>query len=392
MSPNLTAAKGEAQRSVAAARPALIELSHRIHANPELAFEEVQSSTWLAESLTAAGFDVERLAGRLSTAFIATMGTGPLHIAICAEYDALPAMGHACGHNIIAASAVGAGIGLGRLADDFGLTVQVIGTPAEELGDRSGKILLLEHGAFRDVHAGMMVHPSPYDIAAPNLIASTTFDAAYTGKEAHAAAWPELGINAADALTVAQVAIGLLRQHILATDRVHGIITKGGDAANIVPAHTSARYKVRSERVEDLERLRERVIRCFEAGATGTGALLEITGGRTPYAHVEHDAALAACYQRNAESLGRTFVAMDRPAGSTDMGNVSLVVPTIHPFIGIDSSPAVNHQPEFAACCVRPGADQAIIDGAVAMAWTALDIAADDNQRARLLSRSAGSA
>jgi metal-dependent amidase/aminoacylase/carboxypeptidase family protein len=201
-----------------------------------------------------------------------------------------------------------------------------------------------------------------------------------------------LGINAADALTVAQVAIGLLRQHILATDRVHGIITKGGDAANIVPAHTSARYKVRSERVEDLERLRERVIRCFEAGATGTGAQLEITGGKTPYAHVEHDAAMAACYRRNAESLGRTFVAMDRPAGSTDTGNVSLVVPTIHPFIGIDSSPAVNHQPEFAACCVRPAADQAIIDGAVAMAWTALDIAADDNQRARLLSRSAGSA
>ena len=244
-------------------------------------------------------------------------------------------------------------------------TVQVIGTPAEEHGGRSGKILLLEHGAFRDVHAAMMVHPAPYDVATPNLIASTTFDAEYTGKEAHAAAWPELGINAADALTVAQVAIGLLRQHIIATDRVHGIITKGGDAANIVPAHTSARYKVRSERVDDLERLRERVIRCFEAGATATGAKLEITGGESPYAHVDHDAAMAACYRRNAELLGRTFVAMDRPAGSTDMGNVSLVVPTIHPFIGIDLSPAVNHQPEFAACCVRPAADQAIIDGAV---------------------------
>lgn len=340
----------------------------------------------------AAGFDVQKLTGRLSTAFIATMGTGPLRIAICAEYDALPGIGHACGHNIIATSAVGAGIGLGRLADDFGLTVQVIGTPAEEHGGRSGKILLLEHGAFRDVHAAMMVHPAPYDVATPNLIASTTFDAEYTGKEAHAAAWPELGINAADALTVAQVAIGLLRQHIIATDRVHGIITKGGDAANIVPAHTSARYKVRSERVDDLERLRERVIRCFEAGATATGAKLEITGGESPYAHVDHDAAMAACYRRNAESLGRTFVAMDRPAGSTDMGNVSLVVPTIHPFIGIDSSPAVNHQPEFAACCVRPAADQAIIDGAVAMAWTVLDIAADDDQRARLLSRSAVSA
>lgn len=392
MSPNLTAAKGEAQRSVAAERTALIELSHRIHASPEVAFEEVQSCIWLAESLMAAGFDVQKLTGRLSTAFIATMGTGPLRIAICAEYDALPGIGHACGHNIIATSAVGAGIGLGRLADDFGLTVQVIGTPAEEHGGRSGKILLLEHGAFRDVHAAMMVHPAPYDVATPNLIASTTFDAEYTGKEAHAAAWPELGINAADALTVAQVAIGLLRQHIIATDRVHGIITKGGDAANIVPAHTSARYKVRSERVEDLERLRERVIRCFEAGATATGAKLEITGGEPPYAHVDHDAAMAACYRRNAESLGRTFVAMDRPAGSTDMGNVSLVVPTIHPFIGIDSSPAVNHQPEFAACCVRPAADQAIIDGAVAMAWTALDIAADDDQRARLLSRSAVSA
>lgn len=379
--------KDEARKVVEGNRDSLIDLSHRIHAKPELGFEELESSAWVAHTLAAAGFEVTKPAFDLETAFVAKVGHGPLHIAICAEYDALPGIGHACGHNVIASTAVGAGVALSKLVDEVGITLLVIGTPAEERGDASGKILLLERGAFKGIHAAMMVHPAPVDAAMPPMSAAALFDVHYTGKEAHAAAWPQLGINAADALVVAQNAIGLLRQHIEPTDRVHGIVTKGGDAPNVVPAHTSARYMVRSNKIEELQSLRDRVMRCFEAGALATGSTLTTDGGYSPYAQVEHDPALAAIYQANAVKLGRSFTELDRPSGSTDMGNVSLVIPSIHPFIGIDSLPAVNHQPEFAACCVRPAADKAVFDGAVAMAWTALDIATDDAQRDRLLSR-----
>lgn len=381
-----TSRKGVAREAIAAQRDSLVELSHRIHSRPELAFEEHESSKWVADALSKAGFAVTKPAYSIDTAFTATVGDGPLHIAICAEYDALPGIGHACGHNIIASSAVGAGIGLAGLASEVGLTITVVGTPAEELGEASGKVLLLERGAFEGVHAAMMVHPAPFDVLMPRMTAVATFDVQFTGKAAHAAAWPEQGINAGDAMTLAQTAIGLLRQQMLPTDRVHGIVTKGGDAANIIPAFTSARYMTRAERLEDLGPLHQRVLRCFEAGALATGAELRIVGGHSPYAHVEHDAELAGIYGRNAEALGRSFRELGRVSGSTDMGNVSLVVPSIHPFMGIDSSPAVNHQPEFSPCCVLPAADKAVMDAAVAMAFTALDIAADDNVRSRLLS------
>jgi amidohydrolase len=379
-------ANAGARERLNAAEQTLIDLSHRIHANPELAYEEEKAARWLAEALDAAGFAVETGVCDLPTAFVARAGSGPLHIAICAEYDALPEIGHACGHNLIAAMAMGAGIAAAEVADEVGLTVSVIGTPAEEVGNAAGKMLLLERGAFDGVHAAMMVHPAPFDVAMPPLIAAALLDVRFTGKEAHAAAYPELGINAADALTVAQVAIGLLRQHIRTTDRIHGIITKGGDAPNVIPAHTSARYMMRAQTLDDLRDLMPRVTRCFEAGAVATGARLETVGGDKPYAQVVHHAALAMLYQRNAEALGRQFVDVETPA-STDMGNVSLALPAIHPFIGISSLPAVNHQPEFAAHCVTPDADRALLDGALAMAWTAIDAAADETLRASLMAR-----
>ena len=217
-----------------------------------------------------------------------------------------------------------------------------------------------------------------------------TLTCATRARTAHASAYPELGINAADALTVAQVAIGLLRQHIHPTDRVHGIITKGGEAPNIIPAETTARYVVRAKTLDDLDGIRAKVLRCFEAGALATGAQLEIFGSRPPYAQVQHDPAIAALYRRNAEALGRVFSdlgeAQQRSGGSTDMGNVSLALPSIHPAIGLNSLPAVNHQPEFTAHCITEAADQAISDGALAMAWTAIDIATDAHLRQRLLS------
>jgi amidohydrolase len=383
--------KSAAQERFDAARDGVVELSHRIHAHPELGFEEEQSSAWLCESLADAGFAVEKGICDMPTAFRARAGSGPLHIGICAEYDSLPGIGHACGHNIIAASAVGAALAAAKVADEAGLTVSVLGTPAEEVGNASGKILLLERGAFAGIHAAMMVHPAPFDMLAARIIAASMFEVNYTGKESHASAFPELGVNAADALTVSQTALGLLRQHIRSTDRIHGITTCGGAAPNVIPAHTSARYIVRAETLGQLEELRPKVYWCFEAGALATGSKVEFVGGDKPYAEMRHDDAMAAFYKRNSEALGRNFPDLGewqaRPSGSTDMGNVSLVMPSIHPFIGINSLPAVNHQPEFTAHCVTADADKALADGALAMAWTCIDLAADESTRARLLAR-----
>ena len=297
-------AKAAAQERLESLRSRVIALSHMIHANPETGFKETRAAAWISELLSNTGFDVQMGIYELPTAFLAKAGKGPLHVCFCAEYDALPEIGHACGHNIIAAAAVGAGIAASAVADEAGLTVSVIGTPAEETGDAGGKVLLLERGAFEGIHAAMMVHPAPFDVLMPKVIAASMFEVRYTGQEAHASAFPEMGVNAADALTIAQTAIGLLRQHILSTDRIHGIIVHGGDAPNIVPGHTAAKYIVRGETLEDLDRLRPRVYRCFEAGALATGCKLEIIGGEKPYSEMIHDPDIAALYRSNCERRG----------------------------------------------------------------------------------------
>jgi amidohydrolase len=388
--------KAAARERLAEVRDQLVALSHRIHAHPELGWQEEKSSAWVGDALAGAGFDVRRGAHDLPTAIVARAGSGPLHVAFCAEYDCLPGIGHACGHNIIAAMSVGAAIAAARVADDAGLTISLFGTPAEEVCNAGGKIELLDRGAFDGVHAAMMVHPAPVDMAEPPIIAAALFDIEYTGKAAHAAAFPERGINAADAMTLAQTAIGLLRQHIRHSDRIHGIITHGGDAPNIIPARTTAQYAARAESLEKLGLLIPRVHRCFEAGALATGATLRIAGGDKPYAEMHHDPDLAALYRGNAAAVGRQLIdahplpagsEFSRAAGSTDMGNVSLKLPAIHPMIGLNSLPAVNHQPEFTAHCIKAEADRAVFDGALAMAWTAIDAALKAPLRERLLSR-----
>ncbi|MFI0355744.1 amidohydrolase [Actinomadura sp. 9N407] len=370
------AAKQHAADVVAAWSDRLVGLSHRIHAHPEPAFEETRASAWVAEALAAAGFEVEHGCYELPTAVRATAGTGPLHIAICAEYDALPGIGHACGHNIIAAAAVGAGAALAGLADDLGLTVTVLGTPAEEGG--GGKILMLERGAFAGMDAAMMVHPAAVEMAAMPGSAVAQFEVSYRGKPAHAGAYPELGVNAADAMTVAQVAVGLLRQQTSGDDRIAGIVTEAGTAPNVIPDASRGRWIVRSSTMAGLAELKPRVLRCFEAGAVATGCDLATTPISLDYADLRPDAAMLKLYRANAEALGRVFPDLSggSPAGAaTDMGNVSHAVPTIHPMLGLDCLPAVNHQPEFTAACVTQAADRAVLDGATAMAWTAIDLA-----------------
>jgi amidohydrolase len=367
----------------------LVALSHSVHATPELCFNETRSAQAAADALRAGGLGVTAGVYDLPTAFESRSGEGELVVAVCAEYDALPDVGHACGHNIIAASAVGAGLALAAVGDQVGLQVRVLGTPAEEGG--GGKIFMLERGAFEGVHAAMMVHPWPTERLTGACLAVSHFDVHFSGTEAHASAAPWEGVNALDAMTISQVAIGLLRQQLPPGDQVHGVITHGGGAANVIPAKVTGRFMVRSRTIAALGAADHRVRACFEAGALATGCTVTYEELSPAYSHMEADPALLAAYRANAETLGRSFEADDAdtplPTFSTDMANVSLAVPTIHPLIGIETNGAVNHQHEFAAACITPSADAAVRDGAVAMAWTAIDAATDPDLRARLLHR-----
>ncbi|MCP3800423.1 M20 family metallopeptidase [Allokutzneria sp. A3M-2-11 16] len=383
-----TDTKAQCRSAVERHADALVELSHAIHADPELAYQERRAAARVADVLQREGFAVEHGVGGLETAFTATYGSGELVVGLCAEYDALPEVGHACGHNVIAASSTGAALALAEVADRLGITVKLVGTPAEEVG--GGKVALLDAGVFDDVALAMMVHPSPEESVACTSLAIADIEVRYAGRTSHAAAAPHLGLNAADAITVAQVAIGLLRQHLEPGQMVHGIVTHGGAAPNIVPADTAAVFYLRATDLDSLSRLEKRIRDCFQAGSVATGCTHEVTHISAIYAELNPDRWLASAYRRSISELGR--VPMDpeterkRQLWSTDMGNITRALPGIHPTIAIDCGDAVNHQPEFAAACVSASADRAVLDGALALAWTAVAAATDEEQRARLLS------
>ncbi|MGA5464052.1 M20 family metallopeptidase [Mycobacterium sp. NPDC050041] len=369
----------------------LVELSHAIHAEPELAFAEHRSCAKTAALVAERGFEVTTPLGGLDTAFRADFGSGPLVVGICAEYDALPGIGHACGHNIIAASAVGTALALAEVADELGLTVALIGTPAEEAG--GGKALLLAAGAFDDVATAVMLHPGPVDIAAARSLALSEVSVTYTGRESHAAVAPHLGINAADAVTVAQVAIGLLRQQLSPGQMVHGIVTDGGQATNVIPAHAELRYTMRAVDSPALEELEGRMAGCFAAGAVATGCRHEVAETAPPYAELTPDRWLAETFRAEMRRLGREPLAQELeasvPLGSTDMGNVTQVLPGIHPVIGIDAGGASIHQPAFTAAAAGPSADTAVVEGATMLARTVVALAESREQRDRVLDRQA---
>lgn len=359
----------------------LTALSHAIAADPELAYEEHRAAGRVADALEAGGLAVERGAYGLDTALVARAGTRGPHVVVCAEYDALPGIGHACGHNVIAGAGVGAGIALARVADQAGLRVTVLGTPAEER--YGGKVELLRAGAFDGADAAMMIHPAPYDDHIARSLAIADWRVAYTGRAAHASAYPWLGINALDAVIAGYNAISMLRQHLRPGQQIHGIVSDGGQAPNIVPEHAEARYYLRAISADDLADLEHRVRACLDGAATATGATLEVEEEGNAYEPLDPHPDLAAAFTRACESIGREFT--PRPdgspsgstAGSTDMGNVSQRLPSIHPMLSVGSWPAVNHQAAFAEHCATPAADRTLLDGATAMALTALALAAD---------------
>ena len=354
----------------------LHEISRWLYEHPELQYQEHESSAKLAAFLGQHGFEVTHPSHGLDTAFEANAGdTGP-RVVICCEYDALPEVGHACGHNIIATAAVAAGVALAPLANEMGIRVTVLGTPAEE--GAGGKVDLIEAGAFEDAAASMMIHPYPHDLVDPSFQARTSFTVEYRGKESHAAFAPHVGINALDAFVQAYMNVATLRQQIMPTDRVHCIIDHGGDANNIIPSYTKSTWGIRSADGARLQELIPRVRACFEAAAQATGCEIEIDQTGHSYINMITDPVIADLFIANSSALGRPMPAEDEVGafgGSSDMGNVSHVVPSIHPMISIECNGAVNHQKEFAAATITASGEKAIRDGALAMAHTIIDMA-----------------
>ena len=376
--------KSRITAEVEALQEQLIDLSLRIHAHPEIAFQEEQASAWLTEYLEGHGFRVERGICDLPTAFRAERGEGAPRVALLAEYDALPGIGHGCGHNIIATASVGAGVAVDAVREEVGGSVVVIGTPAEEV--YGGKVLMARRGAFEGLDAAMLCHPGSRNAAYAHALACAELTVEYFGKEAHAAARPEAGVNALDALIIAFNGIAALRQHIRSSARIHGIITEGGQAPNIVPGHAAGSFLVRAEDEEYLEELKGRVIACFEAGAQATGARLEYRWGEAQYAAMRTNSPLAEAYRANLETVGRQIedAGTSRSMGSTDMGNVSALVPAIHPTIAIAPRDVSAHSPEFARCAASEDGHRGLIDATRALAFTAVDVLADADLRQQM--------
>ena len=358
----------------------LRSISRWMYENPEIAFEERETSAKIVDFLGGKGFDVEYPAYGLDTAFAARVGSSGPEVVICCELDALPEVGHACGHNIIATAAAGAGVALVPLAEELGIRVTVLGTPAEEM--HGGKVDLINAGAWSDAAASIMIHPSNDDVADREFLAIAHITVEFHGKASHASSEPQLGINALDAAVQAYVNVSTLRQSLYPTDKTHGVITYGGGAPNVIPEYTSMSWYVRALTEARLEEVYAKVVACFDAAALATGCRVEVKPIGHPYTDIVPNQVMADVYSANSEALGRP---MQRKAdfdpagaGSTDMGNVSYEVPSLHPMLSIHAEPATNHQREFAAHTLTPHGEAAIRDGALGMAWTIIDLAEGD--------------
>jgi len=376
---DLDALKAQVVAEVDRRADVLLDVSHRIHGRPELGFEEHYAHELLTSVLADAGIDTERGVCDVPTAFRATAGSdhGPT-VAVLCEYDALPEIGHACGHNVIASAGVGAALAAAAVADAVGGRLVVLGTPAEEGG--GGKIVLARRGAFDGIDAALMVHPADADLLTMSTLAIQQLEAWYEGKAAHAAAFPWEGSNALDAAVLGYVGVAALRQHIRPTERVHGVFTKGGDKPNIVPQEAATFWFVRSDTFASLERLKPRVLAALEAGAAATGCRITHEWDDHPYADLRDNHAMQHAFAANAAALGRLVGPPDhdhKVVGSTDMGNVSYLVPSIHPMLQVAPPGVGIHTPEFARYAGGDEGDRAVIDGAKALAMTIVDLWAD---------------
>ena len=366
-------------------------VARAIHADPEIAFEERHAHDRCADLLEQAGFTLERGIAGLPTAFRATLGTGSLVAALCVEYDALPEIGHGCGHNLIAGASLGAALALAEAVGELHVTLQVIGTPAEEHG--GGKQLLIERGVFDGVHLSLMAHPTPhtdtYDVLGSTSQAVGRWRATYTGRGAHAAANPADGVNANDAAVIAQVAAGLLRQRVKDGQRL-ALVPQQSGVTNIVPEAAVIDFECRALTTAEFEQLRDRLFACLESGAVATGAALAIERTEPVYEPLRQDEVLGVAWNAAMQRLGRPLNgSLGIMAASTDMGNVTQRVPGLHPFVGISGAGGALHTREFAAHADSPQGYRLMDDAAIAMAWVIRDVATTPASRAAILDRAA---
>ncbi|MDB3960824.1 M20 family metallopeptidase [Acidimicrobiia bacterium] len=355
----------------------LTEVSDWMYENPELGFNEFKTSEYLVNFIESFNGKVAYPTGGLDTAFEVTYGNeGPL-VVLCVEYDALPEIGHACGHNVIATASIGAGLAIKDLADELGIRVKLLGTPAEEGG--GGKIILLENGNFEDAVCSMMIHPGVENVVNPTFTTIQQYKVEFFGKDAHAAGAPEQGINALDAQIQLFVNASTYRQQMVSTNRMHGVITNGGFKPNIIPSYTSSEWYLRALNEDDLLKIESDFKNFVNAAAMSTKCDVKVESPDYRYTEIDNNKVMYELYKENSLSVDRKMILQSEAArpglGSTDMGNVSLAMPSIHPMLSIDSGDAVNHQPEYAAATLTPGGHKAIYDGAYAMGATIIDLA-----------------
>lgn len=374
---DLAEVKKEVCEYIDSIAPDLVEISHAIHSKPELGYEEHFAHNCLTEALLQKGLEVEKGAYELETAFEAKAGSSGPVIALLCEYDALPGIGHACGHNIIAAAGIGAGLASSRHAETLNGQLRILGTPAEEGG--GGKVRMLNSGAFDSVDAALMIHPADADLPNISSLAVQQLRATYTGKAAHAAAAPEKGINALDGAVLGYVGVAALRQHISPDERLHGIFIDGGQKANIVPERAESVWYARSSTIDRLEVLKDRLVETLKGGANSAGCEVEIEWINEPYAEVLDNEPILSAYMKNSSSIGRNIYPADNNevVGSTDLGNVSQIIPSIHPMVKAAPTGTAIHTVDFEKYCNQTEADVAVIDSAKSLAMTVLDCWAD---------------
>jgi amidohydrolase len=369
--------KNTFQKNLDSIHKQLTEVSDWMYENPELGFNEFKTSEYLVKFIESFNGEVVYPTGNLDTAFEITYGTdGPL-VVLCVEYDALPEIGHACGHNIIATASIGAGLAIKDLVNELGIRVKLLGTPAEEGG--GGKIILLENGNFEDAACSMMIHPGYENVVNPTFTTIQQYKVEFFGKDAHAAGAPEEGINALDAQIQLFVNASTYRQQMVSTNRMHGVITNGGFKPNIIPSYTSSEWYLRALNEGDLSKIESDFKNFVNAAAMATKCEVKIESPDYRYTEIDNNKTMYELYKENSLSVGREMILQSEAArpglGSTDMGNVSLAMPSIHPMLSIDAGDAVNHQPEYAAATLTPGGHKAIYDGAFAMGATIIDLA-----------------
>jgi amidohydrolase len=374
----MSTVKDEIARALDRLGDDLDRLSHQIHANPELGYQEVKAAGWLTEFLAAQGLKVERGVGGVETAFRATVetGEGPT-VAILCEYDALPSIGHACGHNVIAAVGAGAGAALAAVKDRLPRgRIHVIGTPAEEGG--GGKIRLLQAGLFKDVAAAMMVHGWAGWVPHQGLLGIVRVGFEFTGKAAHASAYPWDGVNALDAVIQTFNNVSMLRQQVRSECRIHGIVTHGGAAPNIIPEFAAAMFYVRAPALDEMWALHKRVIACAEGAARATGCSLKVLGQDNAYEPFKRNTTLVDAFRANLRRFGVTETPEDREhLGSSDVGNISQVLPTIQPYVKIAPDGTPIHSRAFADAAASPLAREGLVIAAKTIAQTAYDLLAE---------------